>query len=178
MFIHILLIDQRRPLSRLSVLGFYQNKGTVSVIWIWSLKQRWLCPSYKRCPWNLSIMSKILSFFFSVEKCYKFYMFFCSRNAQGSFVENPQNYKNEFILDLAKLLKVHLSESDIAIFAWRVTWNYAYSPFKWDTPYRKWTGMLNRLFNRHCMTCNVCLCRAGVYLHFDGDVGGGALGSG
>ena len=23
------------------------------------------------------------------------------------------------------------------------------------------------------MTCNVCLCRAGVYLHFDGDVGGG-----
>ena len=35
------------------------------------------------------------------------------------------------------------------------------------------------------MTCNVCLCRTGVYLHFDGDVGGstgfwkgGAVGSG
>ena len=26
------------------------------------------------------------------------------------------------------------------------------------------------------MTCNVCLCRAGVYLHFDGDVGGGSTG--
>ena len=42
-------------------------------------------------------------------------LFFCSRNSKVTFVKKPQ-------------INQYCCESDIATFAWRVSWNYAYSP--------------------------------------------------
>ena len=42
------------------------------------------------------------------------------------------------------------SESDIAIFAWRVTWNYAYSPFKCSL-----TALIKSIYSRKTANVNL-----------------------
>ena len=112
-------------------------KGTESVI---SRDSPWKNGNVRftiwRYPENLYLINNVEDFVFLGLKLFNSgnwsYMLSCSRKVQVTFVEKSQ-------LKIISLKKkywnlTHTWESGIAIFAWRVTWNYAYSLFNCVNP--------------------------------------------
>ena len=90
----------------------------------WPLMQRWQCPIYNG---TLIKCGKYVLFFFWLEKC-------------SILIISPWINTNEFCSYKKKNIISHIwwnkyfnvilrCKSGIADFAWKVTWNYAYSPF-------------------------------------------------
>ena len=72
-------------------------------------------------------MWKILLFFKSVNSCV-FLLQTWALKLRNNYYNKIKTIDIKFILDLAKLVRAW--ELGLVIFAWIVTWNYAYSPFK------------------------------------------------
>ena len=93
----------------------------------------------QRYPWNLYLMKNVednvvfptRKVFISVRLINKeCTSHICRETANDNihFVEAKAFISNSFLT--IQSYKRNHCKSDIAIFAWRVTWNYAYSPFK------------------------------------------------
>ena len=93
-------------------------------------------PDSRRYPWNLYVINNVEDILFFKFKIIP--IFSCTKNEQLLFkkpqlkIISFQNYKHWYLIHTwsEKAFKGTVVSPGIAIFACRVTWHYAYSPFK------------------------------------------------